>query len=140
MKDTDKTKRAGRLLCICLALCLAAALCLCACTASVPEGMDEEQVKQAAEQTIRLLDEQDYTALMHTMDETMRDAITEQQWADTWQPYADSLGALVEVESHSLVEQDGYAVDVAKAAYENGTLTFTLSYDTEYRLAGLYMK
>ena len=62
MKDTGKTKRAGRLLCICLALCLAAALCLCACTASVPEGMDEEQVKQAAEQTIRLLDEQDYTA------------------------------------------------------------------------------
>ena len=46
----------------------------------------------------------------------------------------------VEVEKHTIVGKDGMAVDVAQAAFKNGKLTFTLSYDSSYRLAGLYMK
>lgn len=143
METKKRKKGAARRLfrrALALAMALALAAGLCACGASVPEGMEEEAVKQAAEQTIRLLDEGDYAALMDTMDDTLREAMTEEDWAETWQPLAQELGALTGVERHSLVEKDGFAVDVAKAQYENGALTFTLSYDTAYRLAGIYMK
>lgn len=123
---------------LCAALCLT--LLLAACGAKVPEGMEEEKVKAAAEATVKQLDARDYEALMDTMDDTLKGAMTAEEWAATWQPAADQLGALVEIEKHSLVAKDGYAVDVAQAKFENGSLTFTLSYTTDYQLAGLFMK
>ena len=68
------------------------------------------------------------------------EAISAEEWPEIWQPLAQQLGAFVEVEKHTIVGKDGMAVDVAQAAFENGKLTFTLSYDSSYRLAGLYMK
>ena len=119
-----------------LVLCLG----LAGCGASLPDGMDEESVQQAAETTINQLVNEEYDALTDSMDDTMKEAISAEEWPEIWQPLAQQLGAFVEVEKHTIVGKDGMAVDVAQAAFENGKLTFTLSYDSSYRLAGLYMK
>ncbi len=119
-----------------LVLCLG----LAGCGASLPDGMDEESVQQAAETTISQLVNEEYDALTDSMDDTMKEAISAEEWPEIWQPLAQQLGAFVEVEKHTIVGKDGMAVDVAQAAFENGKLTFTLSYDSSYRLAGLYMK
>ena len=119
-----------------LVLCLG----LAGCGASLPDGRDEESVQQAAETTISQLVNEEYDALTDSMDDTMKEAISAEEWPEIWQPLAQQLGAFVEVEKHTIVGKDGMAVDVAQAAFENGKLTFTLSYDSSYRLAGLYMK
>lgn len=119
-----------------LVLCLG----LAGCGASLPDGMDEESVQQAAETTISQLVNEEYDALTDSMDDTMKEAISAEEWPEIWQPLAQQLGAFVEVEKHTIVGKDGMAVDVAQAAFKNGKLTFTLSYDSSYRLAGLYMK
>ena len=119
-----------------LVLCLG----LAGCGASLPDGMDEESVQQAAETTISQLVNEEYDALTDSMDDTMKEAISAEEGPEIWQPLAQQLGAFVEVEKHTIVGKDGMAVDVAQAAFENGKLTFTLSYDSSYRLAGLYMK
>ena len=119
-----------------LVLCLG----LAGCGASLPDGMDEESVQQAAETTISQLVNEEYDALTDSMDDTMKEAISAEEWPEIWQPLAQQLGVFVEVEKHTIVGKDGMAVDVAQAAFENGKLTFTLSYDSSYRLAGLYMK
>ena len=119
-----------------LVLCLG----LAGCGASLPDGMDEESVQQAAETTISQLVNEEYDALTDSLDDTMKEAISAEEWPEIWQPLAQQLGAFVEVEKHTIVGKDGMAVDVAQAAFENGKLTFTLSYDSSYRLAGLYMK
>ena len=119
-----------------LVLCLG----LAGCGASLPDGMDEESVQQAAETTISQLVNEEYDALTDSMDDPMKEAISAEEWPEIWQPLAQQLGAFVEVEKHTIVGKDGMAVDVAQAAFENGKLTFTLSYDSSYRLAGLYMK
>ena len=119
-----------------LVLCLG----LAGCGASLPDGMDEESVQQAAETTISQLVNEEYDALTDSMDDTMKEAISAEEWPEIWQPLAQQLGAFVEVEKPTIVGKDGMAVDVAQAAFENGKLTFTLSYDSSYRLAGLYMK
>lgn len=119
-----------------LVLCLG----LAGCGASLPDGMGEESVQQAAETTISQLVNEEYDALTDSMDDTMKEAISAEEWPEIWQPLAQQLGAFVEVEKHTIVGKDGMAVDVAQAVFENGKLTFTLSYDSSYRLAGLYMK
>ena len=119
-----------------LVLCLG----LAGCGASLPDGMDEESVQQAAETTISQLVNEEYDALTDSMDDTMKEAISAEEWPEIWQPLAQQLGAFVEVEKHTIVGKDSMAVDVAQAAFKNGKLTFTLSYDSSYRLAGLYMK
>lgn len=119
-----------------LVLCLG----LAGCGASLPDGMDEESVQQAAETTISQLVNEEYDALTDSMDDTMKEAISAEEWPEIWQPLAQQLGTFVEVEKHTIVGKDGMAVDVAQAAFENGKLTFTLSYESSYRLAGLYMK
>ena len=121
-------------------LTLVLCLWLAGCGASLPDGMDEESVQQAAETTISQLVNEEYDALTDSMDDTMKEAISAEEWPEIWQPLAQQLGAFVEVEKHTIVGKDGMAVDVAQAAFENGKLTFTLSYDSSYRLAGLYMK
>ena len=119
-----------------LVLCLG----LAGCGASLPDGMDEESVQQAAETTISQLVNEEYDALTDSMDDTMKEAISAEEWPEIWQPLAQQLGTFVEVEKHTIVGKDGMAVDVAQATFENGKLTFTLSYESSYRLAGLYMK
>ena len=58
---------------LCAALCLT--LLLAACGAKVPEGMEEEKVKAAAEATVKQLDARDYEALMDTMKDLIVDAL-----------------------------------------------------------------
>lgn len=135
----NATRKHFSLRAVCAFLALAGCLLLAGCGAAVPDGMTEDEVKSAAENTIELLAAEDYTALLDTMTEDMA-ALGEDAWREVWQPVHEQLGALDEVKSHTLAAKDGYAVDVAVAAYENGELTFTLSYDGAYRLAGLYMK
>ena len=61
-----------------LALTLCAALLLAACGgAKLPEGMDQDAVDQAVEQSIRLLDAKDYAGLMDTMTDEMKAAADE---------------------------------------------------------------
>ncbi len=121
-------------------LCLCALLALTACGASVPEGMSEDQVQEAAEATVQQLEDEDYTALMDSMTQKMQQAVTQEEWEATWAPVHSQLGAMEKIGSHNLAAKDGMAVDVVKVTYENGSLTFTLSYDPDYQLAGLYMK
>ena len=124
-----------------LALTLCAALLLAACGgAKLPEGMDQEAVDQAVEQSIRLLDAKDYAGLMDTMTDEMKAAADEAAWKEVWEPMAEKVGAFQSVEKTSYAVSNGLAVAVAKAKFEKGTITVTLSYDADYALAGLYLK
>lgn len=121
-----------------LAVCLA--LALGGCGASLPDGMQEDEVKKAAEATVSQLAGEDYEGLVASMDEVMKASTTLEDWQAVWQPIAAQVGAFEKIESHALASKDGYAVDVVKVKYANAALTFTLSYNADYQLSGLYVK
>lgn len=124
-----------------LACCAVLVLALVGCAgAKLPEGMDADTVRTAAETVVTQLSAQDYDSIVAGMDETMAGAVTADKLAEVWQPYADKLGNFTEFKKETITEKDGYAVAVLLAAYENGSVQFTLSYDTAMLLSGFYLK
>ena len=114
---------------------------LCACGAApLPEGMTEESVSALATQTVTALSEKDYTAVNDTLSQEMKDALASQPLADIWGPVSEKVGNFVEISSTKIGASKGFATAVVKAKYENATVQFTLSYNTDSELAGLYFK
>ena len=114
---------------------------LCACSgAALPDGMTQDSVKTLATQSVDALSAQDYATLDATLTQEMKDAFAAKPLADIWAPFAIKLGSFVEMKSIQVSAQNDYAVAVATAKYESGTVRFTLSYNSEGQLAGLYFK
>ncbi len=116
---------------------------LAGCAAKLPEGFDEAEVKTAAENVITLLDEGDGDGLTALMTDEMKAAITEDVQAQIF-TLVDSLGAYQKISEMktggSTQNEITYAVVVSKVSYEKGEITYTISFDSMMRLAGLFLK
>lgn len=125
-----------------LALLAAALLAvgLAGCGGSLPEGLEKEDVLTAAKAVVEKLNAGSYSEVQDSMDDTMKAALPADKLAEAWEPYAEKLGAFSGYEKESVAGKDGYAVAVILAKYETGSVQFTLSFDADLALAGLYMK
>lgn len=124
-------------LALCLTLCLGM---FTACGEKLPEGVSEDAVKTAAAATITALNAQDYAALTASMTQEMNDALAKSPLVDVWAPFFEKLGLFAQIDDTTVIAQKGMAVAVVKATYAHGKATFTLSYDADLKLAGLYFK
>ncbi|MCH5255843.1 MAG: DUF3887 domain-containing protein [Lachnospiraceae bacterium] len=118
----------------------------------IPKGLDIEkseyfekaQVEQAMKDTIELLDREDYDALQANAIEEMISYLTEdamkefktqlsKDWGDR-----QSIGSIyvAEVEQGKL----HFAVGEVTVSYENVSVVYRLTYNTDMQLAGLYMR
>jgi predicted small lipoprotein YifL len=116
---------------------------LSGCGVKLPEGFDEAEVKAAAENVIELLNQRDAESLIALMTEEMKAVLTDDTQAQIFALLDDS-GAFQEIADLKMggSTQDGitYAAVAAKAKYENREITYTISFDEEMKLAGLYLK
>ena len=130
-------------ICVCIVLCVGV---LVSCGAKLPEGMQEETVITEAERFIALLNAAKYTDAAATMDATMQAALEKDgQKADAaleaiWAPVAEKIGAYEKIDKSAVSAKDGFAVIALLAKYQNSNVVFTLSYDTDMKLAGFYYK
>ncbi|MBQ4473365.1 MAG: DUF3887 domain-containing protein [Lachnospiraceae bacterium] len=131
---------------IALALIICA-LSMCGCTqAKLPEGMTEEEVDRVAKQVLSYVHEKDYDTLWQESSKMFQDAVSVEELRDAIEGQVKDLGAFKEYTqqafggAHAKGVTGHYAVAVITAKYENGKAVYTLSFDTEYRLAGIYVK
>lgn len=116
---------------------------LAGCAAKLPEGFDEDEVKTAAEDVITLLDKGDGEGLTALMTDEMKAAITDDVQAQIF-AMVDAVGPFQEISEMktggTTANEITYAVVVAKVRHEKGEVTYTISFDTEMKLAGLFLK
>ena len=116
---------------------------LAGCAAKLPEGFDEDEVKTAAEDVIILLDKGDGEGLTALMTDEMKAAITDDVQAQIF-AMVDAVGSFQEISEMktggTTTNEITYAVVVAKVRHEKGEVTYTISFDTEMKLAGLFLK
>ncbi len=116
---------------------------LSGCGAKLPEGFDETEVQAAAENVIELLNQRDTEGLRILMTDEMKAVLTEDIQAQLFALLDDS-GAFEEIADLKMggSTQNGitYAAVAAKAKYENREITYTISFDQDMKLAGLYLK
>lgn len=101
-------------------------------------------LEEKALQVVSLLDQNDFDSLRASATEEMQPVLTQAQIDQIRDQLSDNWGESVSVEIFSVqeVKQQGklYASVQVLAAYENITVLYTISFDQEMRLAGIYMK
>lgn len=104
----------------------------------------EEVVLERTEEIIALLDKEDYAALGDYADEKMQSFIQGNSLEEAKATLGEELGENQGITNSLTVEvrQSGkrYAMIQATVQYESRSVTYTISYDEDMKLAGLYMK
>ena len=122
--------------------------CLSACggTQELSEAFDEAYVKAAAEELIGYVNEGDVEGFCSVpMSADMQEAMTVESVQQIFDQYLGTKGAFVEYKSIVAVGATDKtigecAVVVVAAEYENLTVQYTISYDTEMNLVGFFLK
>ncbi|HBA48136.1 MAG TPA: hypothetical protein DCZ91_10140 [Lachnospiraceae bacterium] len=130
-----------------MAMVMAAAVFLltgCGST-KLSADFDEEKVKTAAQEAIGYMVAGEYEECVGLMSEEMQVAVSAEILASNMETVAGQKGAFQEYKSSSVLgqkNQEGtdYAVAVIVAAFENGNVTFTISYDKDMQMIGFWMK
>ena len=135
-------KKISRFLSLVLLVVFSAAL-LAGCASKLPEGYDEDELKASAEVVINLLNQRDSVGLNEMMTEDMKAGLTAEVQAQIF-AFLDESGTMKEISSMGVSgsEENGitFAVVIAKVAYENRDITYTIGFDPDMKLAGLYLQ
>lgn len=141
----SKKVRAGKVLCIVLAVMLAA-LGLGGCSSTkLAEAFDEAAVKEAAQAAVDHLNAGEYEECVAMMSQEMQEALSAEALASAAEGVFAKAGAFQEYKSVAVVGQKDkagtdYAVAVVVADFENGKVTYNVSFDTNMEIVGFWMK
>ena len=128
-------------------LILALSLGLIGCAGTpLPEGFDADEVGTAAEEIVGLATAGDFDSIVASLRDDLKSTITVDQLKEGWAPLYEKAGAFESVSKMVLSgttdkttgEADAVAQVMVKHA--NATLIYTLSFDKDLALVGLYLK
>ena len=103
---------------------------------------DQQKLIQKTEEVLKILDEGDYQQLISLCDEKMKKGLSQEKLSEA----IDSLGergAYEKMTSQNFVCVDGrekMATGEVVALYQQRSVTYTISFNEDYQLTGLYMK
>ena len=123
------------------------AFLLIACTSQeLSDAFDQETLEDTAGKTVELLNDRNFEDVTALVREDLQELLSAQQLETALEPVLDDYGTFEEIKSITMVgsndaeTQEEFAVCVLICNYENGKATYTLTFDTEYQLVGLYLK
>ena len=126
---------------------LLCAFLLCGCQqAKIPEGMTQEKLEQAAKAVLQQVHEKDYAGIWENSAEIFQKAVSAEELEAAVEGQIGTYGAFTEYVQQAFGGSHGkgvsglYGTAVITAKYENGKAVYTLSFDSEYRLVGFYVK
>lgn len=114
--------------------------------APLSDAFVEEDVIASAKETIETVNTLDYEVISTLLREDLRGDLTADDWEAAIGTMLTDAGAFQEYSTFVTVGQTDeatkadYAVVVAICKYENSKITYTLSYDTDLNLIGIYLK
>ncbi|WP_312648811.1 DUF3887 domain-containing protein [Aminipila sp.] len=108
-------------------------------------SFNEKAVISQAEMIVNLLNENDYTTIKKQYaNDKMKEAITESKISEAKKQIGSDWGNFKSYTSENTAEIDQigkkFAVVELVALYENRSVTYTISFDENMLLAGIYMK
>jgi hypothetical protein len=109
------------------------------------DGFVEEDLHQAAENIITLINQEDAEGIRKISTTQLQDALTEKVMTQIFTDI-QSAGAFVKIEDMSIAgiksqdRKEDFAVVIAKAKYESKSFIYTISFNKAMELIGLYYK
>ena len=128
-------------------LVLALSLSLIGCAgAPLPKGFDADEVGTAAEEIVGLATTGDYDSIINALRDDLKSSITADQLKEGWAPLFEKAGAFDSItktvfsSTKDKTTGEEYAVVQVLAKHANANLIYTLSFDKDLALVGLYLK
>lgn len=100
----------------------------------------EDTLKKEVEIIIENFNEGQYEEIILKGDEVLQSKLTADALKQAWESVSPKLGSYEEISKIAFQEKDGVAVVVAIAKYENSKVQFTMSFNEDMKLVGIFMK
>ena len=130
-----------------ITLVLALSFALLGCSAKpLPEGFDADEIGTSAEEIVGLATMGDYASIIGYMRDDLKGSITADQLKEGWAPIYEKAGAFVSITKTALsgasdqTTGEEFAVAQVLVKHESASLVYTLSFDKDMMLVGLYLK
>jgi hypothetical protein len=102
---------------------------------------DKDEAIKSAQNFIEVVNTKDYTAAVNLLPENLKSQISAEKLQDAWDPPLTEAGSFIEYENGTttgVTQNDiNYIIVVVPCKYENSTLTFTITYTTDLKIAAL---
>jgi len=126
---------------------LALSMGMVACAGGkLPEGFDKDELGSSAEEIVGLATTGDYDSIVSALRDDLKSSITADQLKEGWAPIFEKAGAFDSItktvfsSTKDKTSGEDYAVVQVMAKHENANLVYTLSFDKDLALVGLYLK
>ena len=101
---------------------------------------NEEDLKVEAEKVIKNLNDKNYDAILEGSSDELKNALPDNKLKETWEGFSENIGDYDSILKMTFAEKNGYGVAIVNVKYTNKKVTFTLSFNSEMKLSGIYMK
>lgn len=118
---------------------------LSACS-SIPDGFDQSTLEQKSEEVIHLMENYQETEVISLLRTDLQAYITADQLHENLVIKYESVGEAQDKISFTISDtkdpqtNEIYATVIAQVKHEKGQSTYTISFNLEYELVGLYIK
>lgn len=99
----------------------------------------EDKLKIASEEIISNLDNEKYDDVVAKFDSVLKDKLPASKLKEAWGNFKN-LGKYDSISNIAFQEKNNNAVVVATAKYEKGKIIFTLSFNKDMKLNGIFMR
>lgn len=117
-------------------LCLLVVLGGCS---SEEKTYDEDKVVEKAKELVTWLNDGEYEKIVQEENEQLK-SLTADKLKEAWEASKKGSGDFKEFTDHEMVEKDGLAVLGIIGTYENAAYQFTITFDSDMKLAGFFIK
>jgi len=122
-------------------------LALAACSSNkLASSFDKDKVVSRAEELVQTVNTFDYGTVVSALRKDLQTQLTADKLEASWGSQLKAAGNFVEFSSEAVYGTkdkstgESYAVAVLVCKYENATLTYTISMNSNLEIVGLYMK
>lgn len=109
-------------------------------TSKLSDVYDEEVLKKDAQGIVNMLCDEEYDKVVDKMSENLKDKISAERLKESLQPIIDKLGNLKSISKEGVIGNGDLATVVEVVEFDNGKAQFTITYNEDMKLEGLYMK
>lgn len=111
---------------------------LAGCGSKVDDSTAQTYISKA-EEVVQMLNNGEYESITEQFDDTMKASLSAEQLAGL-EPLLTASGEFKAIEKQSVEEKDGMKIVVLIANYSKEKRIFTITYDANDKIAGLFIK
>lgn len=113
---------------------------LAACGGGNVDEATAEKYSSKAEEVITLLNNGHYDELYEMFDATMKTALPLENMAEVFMPVIEESGDFEKMNKSTVNEDDGLFITISSAKYSNKNRIYTITFNQDDEVAGLYVK